>query len=75
MGYNGKYVTASTYPGSVYRRCPDLSKSRKDLGYSPKVSWERGLEKTVSWYKAFFESGKSMYGGGFRPPEELSFKP
>ena len=74
MGYKGEYVAASTYPGSVSRRCPDITKSKEQLGYLPKVSWKEGLEETISWYKNFFESGKPIQSGGFEPPENLSYK-
>lgn len=33
------------------RRCPDLTKSRKDLLYNPTVDLKSGLEKTVKWCK------------------------
>ena len=33
------------------RRCPDLTKSRLNLGYKPKVSLNDGLLKTLLWYK------------------------
>jgi nucleoside-diphosphate-sugar epimerase len=35
--------------GSVQRRCPDLTKIRK-LGYTPSVSLDKGLQKTIDWY-------------------------
>ena len=73
MGYNGDYINAPTYPGSVSRRCPDISKSKEQLGYSPKVSWWDGLNETISWYKAFYESGKPVFSGGFKSPEELDY--
>ena len=74
MGYKGEYVTAPTYPGSVSRRCPDISKSVKMLGYAPKVHWKDGLEETVSWYIDFYKSGTPIYSGGFKTPDELSYK-
>jgi len=74
MAYKGDYEAAPTYPGSVNRRCPDISKSIKNLGYSPKVHWKDGLEETVSWYIDFYKSGLPMYSGGFKTPDELSFK-
>jgi nucleoside-diphosphate-sugar epimerase len=73
MGYNGDYINAPTYPGSVSRRCPDISKSREQLGYSPKVTWRQGLNETISWYKDFYESGKPVFSGGFKSPEELDY--
>ena len=29
--------------GSVMRRCPDISKAKKELGWSPKVSFRSGI--------------------------------
>jgi nucleoside-diphosphate-sugar epimerase len=73
MSYSGEYVSAPTYPGSVSRRCPDITKSKEHLNYSPKVPWKKGLKETVSWYTDFYSSGKQIYSGGFKPPEELSY--
>lgn len=39
-------------PGSVRRRCPDLSKARALLGYRPVVPLEEGLRHTWKWYSA-----------------------
>ncbi len=39
-------------PSGQNRRLPDLSKARKLLGYSPKVSLEEGLANTVRWYES-----------------------
>lgn len=36
-------------PGGTPRRCPDITKISK-LGYSPQVSLEEGLKRTVAWY-------------------------
>jgi nucleoside-diphosphate-sugar epimerase len=74
MGYTGKYESAPTYPGSVSRRCPDITKARKELGYIPEVSLETGLRETVMWYRSFFDSGKKIQSGGFKPPEALGYK-
>ncbi len=74
MGYKGEYKTAPTYPGSVSRRCPDISKSIKHLGYTPKVFWVDGLKETISWYIDFYKSGLPFNSGGFKAPDELSFK-
>jgi len=73
MNFNGEYVLAKTYPGSVSRRCPDISKAKKILKYSPKVDWEVGLDETVSWYLEYFNSGNIIKDGGFKPPEQLSY--
>lgn len=38
-------------PGSVARRCPDLTKLRALTGYEPKVSLEEGVRRTHLWYR------------------------
>ncbi len=37
-------------PGSVARRCPDLTKLRDLTGYEPSVSLEDGVRSTFAWY-------------------------
>jgi UDP-glucose 4-epimerase len=66
MGYSGEYHQAPTYPGSVSRRCPDISKAKKVLGYDPKVDWKVGLETTVNWYKNYFSKNSSPRQDGFK---------
>lgn len=34
------------------RRCPDINKAKRVLGYTPKVSLEEGLRRTNQWYLA-----------------------
>jgi nucleoside-diphosphate-sugar epimerase len=74
MGYKGTYEDAPTYPGSVSRRCPDITKAKRELGYTPKIPLEAGLERTVVWYKAFFDTGTVITSGGFKPPEALVYR-
>jgi nucleoside-diphosphate-sugar epimerase len=71
LGYDGPYEDAPTYPGSVERRCPDLTKCRAELGYAPQVHWREGLARTVGWYRDFFASGATPAEGGFEPPERF----
>lgn len=42
-------------PGSVGRRCPDLTRLRALTGYVPKVSLEAGVEETFAWYRQWLE--------------------
>lgn len=72
LGYEGPYLDAPTYPGSVGRRCPDLEKCRSELNYEPRVHWRDGLARTVAWYKEYFESGSPPPDGGFEPPGRFS---
>jgi dTDP-glucose 4,6-dehydratase len=37
-------------PGHDLRYAIDASKINKDLGWSPSVTFEKGLEKTIDWY-------------------------
>jgi nucleoside-diphosphate-sugar epimerase len=73
MGYTGRYENAPTYPGSIARRCPDITKAKTELHYLPKVSLEEGLSRTVAWYQDFFRSG-AVITDGFKPPEALAYK-
>lgn len=61
MGFDGEYVNAPTYPGSVSRRCPDISKARQQLGYEPKVPWRVGLKQTLEWYRQYIGAGNPVY--------------
>ena len=40
----------SDRPGHDYRYAMDISKAERELGWTPKESFESGLEKTVRWY-------------------------
>jgi dTDP-glucose 4,6-dehydratase len=37
--------------GHDWRYAMDFSKANKEIGFSPKVSFEEGLKKTVDWYQ------------------------
>jgi nucleoside-diphosphate-sugar epimerase len=37
--------------GDVKHSLADISLAQKHLGYSPKVSFEEGLKRTVEWYR------------------------
>jgi len=41
----------SSRHGDPMRRRPDISKARRLLGWSPKVSVEDGLKRTIEWYR------------------------
>jgi nucleoside-diphosphate-sugar epimerase len=71
MGYRGEYIEATTYPGSVGRRCPDLSKCRDHFGYSPQVHWKEAVANAVDWYRSYFANGGKPTSGGFVPPEQF----
>jgi UDP-glucose 4-epimerase/UDP-glucuronate decarboxylase len=41
--------TAANDP--IERRCPDISRARRLIGYVPKVTLDEGLEATLAWYE------------------------
>jgi nucleoside-diphosphate-sugar epimerase len=55
FGYEGQ-VQLTLNPEADYltdnpsRRCPDLTKARTELGYSPTTSLEDGIRRTLRWY-------------------------
>jgi UDP-glucose 4-epimerase len=61
MKFDGQYENAPTYPGSVSRRCPDITKARKQLGFEPEVGWKQGLKQTIEWYNNYLEAGNKVY--------------
>ncbi|MGE4357073.1 MAG: SDR family oxidoreductase [Candidatus Omnitrophota bacterium] len=46
----------SPRPGDVRRTWADISKAKRLLGFVPKVDFQNGLEKTVSWFKEFYST-------------------
>jgi nucleoside-diphosphate-sugar epimerase len=40
-----------TKPCGAARRCPDISKATRLLGYRPKVRLAEGLRETIRWYE------------------------
>lgn len=46
-----KIVYMAPAPDDPKRRCPDISKAKKILGWSPKVELNEGLKKTISWFR------------------------
>tara|TARA_B110000008_G_scaffold276074_1_gene314715 strand:+ start:499 stop:1524 length:1026 start_codon:yes stop_codon:yes gene_type:complete len=59
MNYDGNFEYAPTFPGSVSRRCPDISKSKNDLGYSPSVHWKEGVSSTIDWYLEYLKGSET----------------
>ncbi len=41
-----------SYPaGEPQRRCPDISKIKRELGYTPHIKLKTGLARTLAWYQ------------------------
>ena len=71
LNYRGEYIPAITYPGSVSRRCPDISKASEDFGFEPINTWEQAVRLTSEWYQAYFREGNLPIAGGFESPETI----
>lgn len=72
MEFSGEYQEAPTYPGSVSRRCPDISKANRELGYTPKIDWKEGLKVSVDWYRNYFLKNNSARQDGFKEQEKFN---
>jgi nucleoside-diphosphate-sugar epimerase len=51
VGANVEPIYGASRAGDVRDSQADISKAARLLGYAPLVSFESGLEKTVSWYR------------------------
>jgi len=50
-GFEGRFVWDPSKPDGQPRRAVDGSRARRLLGWSPRVSFEEGLSRTVEWYE------------------------
>jgi UDP-glucose 4-epimerase len=57
-GYQGGIKHGPDRRGDVRHSLAELSRSERDLGYSPKVDFETGLRRTVEWYQSEMSAAK-----------------
>lgn len=55
FGYQGKVVRHPSQDkdylvDNPHRRCPDITKARQELGFTPMISVEEGLKRSLCWY-------------------------
>jgi UDP-glucuronate decarboxylase len=50
-GATATLAPSAAPPGSVRRRCPDLTRLRALTGYEPSVPLEEGVRRTIEWYR------------------------
>lgn len=55
FGYQGRLVHGASPEVSYLvdnpnRRCPDLSKSRREIGYDPQILVDEGIRRSLIWY-------------------------
>jgi len=57
-GYSGQVKYAPERAGDVKHSLADISCAEKYLGYKPKVDFQKGLERTVAWYRSQVQAEK-----------------
>ena len=66
-GESAKLITyVKDRPGHDLRYAIDASKINKELGWSPSVTFEQGLEKTIDWYLANSEWLEHVTSGAYQ---------
>lgn len=50
VGYRGKIIFDASKPDGQPRRKLDVSRAKEEFGFVSKVSFEKGLKSTISWY-------------------------
>ncbi|MCH7595289.1 MAG: GDP-L-fucose synthase [Planctomycetes bacterium] len=51
-GFKGRIVWDTSYPNGQPRRCLDVQRAEKRLGWRAKVDLEEGLKRTISWWRS-----------------------
>lgn len=52
LGSSSELMVGEARTGEVTRYIADISKAKETFGYSPKTSFEEGIQKSVEWYLA-----------------------
>jgi len=61
LNFKGEFNRKAAHSGSVSRRCPDISKAEKLIGYKPEIQWKKGVKDTVSWYQNYLTEGGDVF--------------
>lgn len=51
VGYTGKIIFDSSKPDGQPRRKLDVSRAQKEFNFLSEVTFEKGLQKTIEWYR------------------------
>jgi nucleoside-diphosphate-sugar epimerase len=55
IGFSGPAKYAAPRVGDVKHSLADIALAKKHMGYTPEVSFEEGLRRTVAWYREVME--------------------
>src|SRR5690606_32272216 len=53
-------------PGHDLRYAIDCSKAERELGWTPRISFERGLGETIQWYQDHADWVRHIKSGAYR---------
>lgn len=51
MDFQGQIHWDSSKPDGQLRRLMDISRAKREFGFSPKITFEQGLKQTIQWYQ------------------------
>ena len=72
-GYRGLVKFVTDRPGHDRRYAIDATKIRRELGWSPRETFESGLAKTIGWYLANAEWVAQVKSGAYRDWIETNY--
>ncbi|MGB3905976.1 MAG: GDP-L-fucose synthase [Anaerolineae bacterium] len=61
-GFKGRITWDTSKPGGQPRRCLDVSRAERELGFRARTSFEQGLRRTVEWYGSHRQQLESSDG-------------
>lgn len=50
-GFKGDVIWDASKPDGQPRRCLDISRAKKEFGFTAKTGLDEGLKKTIAWYR------------------------
>lgn len=61
--FKGKIIWDTSKPDGQPRRCLDTSRAEKEFGFKAKTNFEKGLRRTIRWYRKNIGQGQGQGQG------------
>lgn len=58
-GFKGRITWDTSKPGGQPRRCLDVSRAEREFGFRARTSFEKGLRRTIEWYRGYRSNQRS----------------